>query len=551
MIRTDLTRRLQEAVERLRAAGKLPAAAAECPVELSEPPNPERGDYATNFAMVAAGHLDKPPRETATLLAERLREDDAIESVEVAGPGFVNIRLKNAYLARWAVKAQQAGESIAKLEKDRPEKVLVEFVSVNPNGPIHLGHGRGAAYGDTLARILESAGDEVGREFYVNDGVNSQQMQLFALSVQAKYRELLGLEFEFPEEGYGGDYVGALAAQIRELHGDSHAGDGPEFFQSASQKLMIEGQRADLERFGVRFDTWFSEQALHDSGEVNAAIETLKQNRYAYEEDGALWLKSTAFGDDKDRCIVRSNGRMTYIASDIAYHKNKFDRGFDRLINVWGADHHGYIARTRAAIEALGYPGDRFDVAITQIVRFLRDGKVAPMAKRTGEMIPLAELMDEVGVDVTRFFYLMRSHDSHMDFDIDLAKEHSEKNPVFYVQYAHARICSLLKKAEEAGLASDPEHAERLVHPSERALIKKIWDLPFEVRRSADDREVHRLTTYAVELARQYHDFYEKCRVISPEEPERSSARLLLCEATLTTLRAAFNLLRISAPELM
>jgi arginyl-tRNA synthetase len=421
--------------------------------------------------------------------------------------------------------------------------------------------------------VLDAAGNNVSREFYVNDGVNSEQMRLFALSVAAKYRELLGLPSEFPDEGYRGEDVDLVAERLHETHADSKADEDVKFFQDASQVLMIAQQRDDLSRFGVIFDTWFSEQALHTDGKVDAAIAFLEQNgaadREPYSDEvqidpdtkerkvvrnesepGALWLRSTRYGDDKDRVIIRQDGRPTYIASDIAYHKDKFDRGFDHLIDVWGADHHGYIGRTTAAIEALGYDRSRFEAIIIQIVRFLKGGEVQRMQKRTGESIPLRDLMDDVGVDVARWFYLMRSHDTHMDFDLDLAKEHSEQNPVYYVQYAHARICSLISKAKEQGLEAG-EIAGAVFEQPERDLIKKVCDLHFEIGRAAESRQVHRLTTYAAELARQYHDFYEKCRVISPEEPERTRARLSLCEATRIGLRATFSLLGVSAPERM
>ncbi len=571
MIRAELTRKLESAVRALIDSKSLPV--ADYPVEITEPRNPDHGDFATSFALTASKLAVKPPPQIAELLATELRKDGDFIAVDVAGPGFINVRLVNQYLSSKVEEIVERGESFAYCDNDHGKRINVEFVSVNPNGSIHVGHGRGAAYGDTLARVLEAAGNSVSREFYVNDGVNSEQMRLFALSVAAKYRELLGLPSEFPEEGYRGEDVDLVAARLHETYPDSKADADVKFFQDASQALMIAQQKDDLSRFGVVFDTWFSEQALHTDGKVDASIAFLEQNgaadREPYSDEvridpdtkerkvvrnesepGALWLRSTRYGDDKDRVIIRQDGRPTYIASDIAYHKDKFDRGFDHLIDVWGADHHGYIGRTGAAIEALGYARSRFEAIIIQIVRFLKGGEVQRMQKRTGESIPLRDLMEDVGVDVARWFYLMRSHDTHMDFDLDLAKEHSEQNPVYYVQYAHARICSLIAKAKEQGLVAGPIAGAVFEQP-ERDLIKKVCDLQFEIGRAAESRQVHRLTTYAAELARQYHDFYEKCRVISPEEPERTRARLTLCEATRIGLRATFSLLGVSAPERM
>jgi arginyl-tRNA synthetase len=549
LLRADVTRKLTEAVERLRSGGRLQLNGGAAP-ELAEPRSPEHGDFATNFGLVAAKQANLPPPALGAMLAEELRADAAFSAADVAGPGFVNLKLTDEYLADWAAKAG-GPEPLAKLTHANPKRILIEFVSVNPNGPIHLGHGRGAAFGDTLARVLEASGHSVSREFYVNDGVNSLQMQMFALSVKALYRKMLGLAFDFPEEGYKGEYVEGVAQHIRELHGDDHADDGLEFFQPISQELMIAQQKADLERFGVVFDQWFSEQGLHVRGEVESAIAELRKAGHIYEtDDGALFLRSTEFGDDKDRCVIRSNGEPTYIASDIAYHKDKFDRGFQHLINVWGPDHHGYVTRTKAAVAALGYPEGSLELIITQIVRFIQNGEPKPMRKRNGELYRLADLMDEVGVDVVRFFYLMRSVDTHMDFDLDLAHEHSEKNPVFYAQYAFARIASLLRKAEEQGLRPDPSHARLLTHEAERRLTKKIWDLPYEVQRTAEDREVHRIAAYAVELAREYHNFYDKCPIIRVGG-DLARARLVLCAGAKKALQETFSLLGVSAPESM
>lgn len=540
---------MEDAVSRLAVAEAIPEADPSC-AEVSEPKKRDHGDFSTNFALIEGKKLGIAPPKLGSLLAEELEKDDAIANATSAGPGFVNIRLSDAYLSEWAEKAANA-EKIVDLRAENPQKMLIEFVSVNPNGPLHLGHGRGAAYGDTLARALAAGGHDVSREYYVNDGVNSTQMQLFALSVKALYRKQAALPFEFPEGGYKGESVEEIARDIRKKFGDGHADDGLDFWQTTSQDMMLAVQKRDLERFGVVFDRWFSEQSLHDSGAVAEALEILKEKGSVYEQDGALFLKSTEYGDDRDRCVIRAGGAPTYIASDIAYHKDKFDRGFDHLIDVWGPDHHGYVQRTQAAMQALGYGKERLELIITQIVRFIVDGKPAPMRKRNGEYYRLADLIDELGADVVRYFYLMRSHETHMDFDIDLAKEHSDKNPVFYVQYAHARISSLIEKAAAEGLRPDASHTSLLNHEAERRLILKIWDLPNEVLRVVEDRGVHRLTTYATELAREYHNFYDKCPVIKAETKPLAEARLALCVGARKALRETFSLLGISSPTSM
>jgi len=548
LIRSDLRKKVNDAVNKLKQQGELAASVADA--EISEPRDPEHGDFATNFALEAAKPAGVPPRVVAEKLVSALKCDGTFLSVDVAGPGFINFTLSNSYLAAWAKKAAEQ-ESLANCGDQSARQILIEFVSVNPNGPIHLGHGRGAAYGDSLARCFAAAGHKVAREFYVNDGVNSLQMQLFAESVRAVYRKSLGLEYSVPDDGYKGESVEEVASAIRAKFGDGHADDPLDFWQPAAQELMIERQRADLERFGVVFDRWFSEQTLHDEGKVDEAVEYLRKNGAIYEDDGALFLRSTAFGDDRDRCVVRSNGRPTYIASDIAYHKDKFDRGFGFLIDVFGPDHHGYVERTYAAVQSLGFGRDRLRIIITQMVRFIKDGKPAPMRKRNGEFYRLADLMDELGPDVVRFFYLMRSHDTHMDFDLDLALEHSDKNPVFYAQYAHARISSLLRKAAAEGLNANTLHTKLLTHTAERNLVKKIWDLPYTVEKITADYGVHRLATYVTELAREYHNFYDKCSVLKAENKDLAQGRLALCEAASKALKETLTLLGVSAPEEM
>ncbi|MEO7454369.1 MAG: arginine--tRNA ligase [Fimbriimonadales bacterium] len=548
MIRSDLKERVDKAIEALKSRGALSETAGSA--EIAEPRDASHGDFATSYALENTKAAGIPPRQIAELLQQELQSDNAFAAIDIAGPGFLNFRLADAYLTEWAAKAATA-KGIRNVDLGGGKKVLIEFVSVNPNGPIHLGHGRGAAFGDSLARCLTAAGFEVSREFYVNDGVNSLQMQLFGESVKALYRNSLGMAFEFPEEGYKGESVEEVAQMIRDKFGDNHADDGLEFWQPAAEELMIERQREDLARFGVVFDKWFSEQSLHNDGKVDSAIAVLRKQGTIYEQDDALFLKSTAYGDDRDRCVVRNNGKPTYIASDIAYHKNKFDRGYENLIDIFGPDHHGYVERTYAGVQALGYGRDRLKIIITQMVRFIKDGKPAPMRKRNGEYYRLSDLIDELGSDVVRFFYLMRSQDTHMDFDLDLALEHSDKNPVFYAQYAHARICSLIKKAAAEGFAADASKCNLLIHPAERELTKKIWDLPYNVEKTAGDYGVHRIATYATELARQYHHFYDKCSVLKAESKDLGNARLALCGAAALALRETLDLLGVSAPEEM
>lgn len=636
----------------LADSGHLPAAGLP-PVEIADPRDPSHGDFACNFALTASKAAGKAPREVAELLREALLQgDDTIyESIEVAGPGFLNIRLKPAFVAAYVPAVLAAGVDIARSESENPLRMNVEYVSVNPNGPITIGSGRGAAFGSTLSNVLEAAGNTVHREYYINDGVNSEQMRQFAESVKAICEGR-----PVPDKGYKGDYVAEVAQRV--MSDGAKPGVDLDWWQSTSQALMLAKQHDDLSSFGVEFDTWFSEQSLHNANMVEAEIakvvaaggaddrpirHKLKlakggkiedveiEEQPVDEEEGetpadtlipqpplppgtnipqgeggrTLWLRSTKFGDDMDRVLRRRDGRSTYISSDIAYHKDKFNRpeNADKLITVLGPDHHGYIGRLTAVLAAVemardghprptgdseplteieakiyGSPEERdaaqaalakarkeLEVVIFQLVRFMKDGKPAPMRKRDGNIYALIDLIKEIGQhakpsgteeeqievgrDVARFFYLMRSHDTTFDFDLNLAEKQSDENPVFYVQYAHARICSILKRAEEAGMKAGD--ASALSDPREIALIKKVCDLPYEVRRCAEDYGVHRLTTYATELARAYHYFYDGCRVIEPKNPELSAARLSLCEATRTALRATFNLLGISAPERM
>ncbi len=593
MLRTHVANLISAAVHSLIEAGDLPR--IDVPVEITDTKSADHGDYACNFALIASKSAGMNPRAIGEKLQQALAPQPDFEKMEVAGPGFLNLKLKPEFIAGYVDKILALGEAeLSKSTTANPKRLNVEFVSVNPNGPITVGSGRGAAFGDTLCRVFEAVGHEVDREYYINDGVNSEQMRLFAESVKHYFLQALGHKSTMPEKGYQGDYVRDVAHELKELHAAVTPEAGLDDFREHSQNLMLKRQRDDLSIFGVNFKRWFSEQSLHDEGKVEVALNKLRANHTADDEPysvefvtegkervtqrkehekGPLWLRSTKYGDDKDRVLLRSDGRPAYIAADVAYMENKLgERGYDKSIVILGPDHHGYIGRMNAVCQALGYPPDRFEIIIFQIVRFVKNGQPAPMRKRDGNIYELRDLIEELGAnvapralkeeqrrtgaDVTRFFYLMRSHETHMDFDIDLATKQSDENPVFYVQYAHARICSVLKKAAEAGinleaLREPNSYAKALSDPRELALIKKILDLPFETARCAEDYGVHRLTTFAVELARTYHHFYDGCRVIQPEQVDLSRARVQLCEATRIGLKATLNLLGVSAPERM
>jgi len=639
VIRSLINRSLQGHLQALIQADQLPDAAYP-PIQCEAPKQPDHGDLAVPFALGAARFAGMNPRALAELLVERLRQDPLIASVEIAGPGFVNLRLSpTAYQQALNAVLNSAGQSVlrdaahfGRPSCERPERINVEFVSVNPNGPITIGSGRGAAYGSALCNVLQAAGHTVHREYYINDGVNSEQMRQFALSVRA-----LKLGTEFPEKGYKGDYVQAVADQI-EPQGDPDV----IWWQQEAQALMLQRQRRDLETFGVAFDTWFSEQTLHDSGRVQACIDELEakgiadrqpvrrslklgkkgviedvivEDQPVDEDDAAgseptVWLRSTKLGDDKDRVLRRKDGRLTYIAGDVAYHDDKFNRppNTDRLITVLGPDHHGFIGRLNAVVAAMqmppvaasaeGEPLSEIDakryvspaerdacqaaakdaeskllVQIYQLVRFMKDGQPAPMRKRDGNIYAISDLIEEIGAqaapqadreeqvrigrDVARFFYLMRHHDTTFDFDLDLAARQSDENPVFYVQYAHARIEQVLRRAREEASSLYPDSnavnggltaAARDLHEREKQLLLQVCALPDEVALAAEDGAVNRLTNYAMELARAYHGFYDTCRVIDTDAPEVSQQRLALCVAARTALQGVLELLGVSAP---
>jgi arginyl-tRNA synthetase len=514
---------------------------------LERPPKPELGDYSSNAAMILAGALGDNPRAVAERLRGELEGDPelagSLERVEVAGPGFVNLFLADAWYLRALAALLEAEEELGPEPTSSPERILIEFVSANPTGPIHVGGGRHAAYGDSLVRLLEAVGHEVGREYYVNDG--GTQVGQFADSIAARMRGE-----EPPEDGYRGEYVSEVAARLREAGVEP---DDREALELRGIEEMLKAARATLERFGVRFDTWFSERSLYRKGEVEEVLAELEKRGHTYRHEEALWLRTTDFGDDKDRVLIRSNGEATYLTPDIAYHWDKLQRGFERLIDVLGSDHHGYVARMRAALEALGADPEAFEVLIMSLVHVVEGGQRVQMSKRSGDFITLDELLDDIGVDAARWFMLWRSHETTVDLDLELARSQSSENPVYYVQYAHARIASILRKAGEGaqpgGFAPSPGRPP--LEPSEKALVKRLLEFPEEVWAAAERRAPHRICAYSTTVAADFHAFYRDCQVVGAEGEGVEASRLALCLATKRTIAAALGLLGISAPERM
>lgn len=558
-----VTAAIADAVE----AGELPLSEIPDP-GLERPRDPSHGDWATTVAMRSSKTAGMAPRAFAEIVSARIAQNENIAAVEIAGPGFINLRLAPMALQRVLREAREKGPDFGKVDLGGGRRVQVEFVSANPVGPMHVGHGRWAALGDSMANVLTHAGWNVEREFYVNDA--GVQMDIFATSVSARYLELCGIETEFPENGYRGAYITEIAREILEDEGrawvDSSADVRESYFKEKAYVQVLEHLKEVLSGMGVEFDVWFSERALHvrdESGTtaIERGIDRLREAGYIFELDGAIWFRSTDFGDDKDRVLVKADGDYTYFAADIAYHANKFDRGFDRVINIWGADHHGYVARMKAAVAALGHPG-ALDVVIGQLVSLYRDGELVRMSKRTGEMVTFEELLEEVGADAARYFFLRRSTDQSLDFDIGLAKERSSDNPIYYVQYAHARICSILRKAAGtddveadidalvAKLIPADTDLSPLVEEAELALMRKLSEFSDVVESVARDLAPNRLTRYAEELAATFHQFYSRCRVVG-DDPCITAARLYAVDATRSALRTVLALVGVGAPSSM
>ncbi len=521
-------------------------------VQLTVPPKKEFGDFASNFAMQSARALRCNPRVLARYIVENM-DCPYVKKAEIAGPGFINFYLNPDWVYDMLARIVDAGENYGNLPKASDEKIQLEYVSANPTGPLHVGHGRGAAVGSALGNLLKAAGYDVEQEYYINDAGN--QMNNLARSVNARYLELLGKEVGFPEDGYHGHDIIDTAQRIINKYGDRflqmEEAERLEKFKTIAYQEKLAALKEDLERFNVRFDVWFSEKTLHEANKIKEACDRLLEKGYMYEQDGALWLKSTAFGDDKDRVVIRDNGVPTYFAADIAYHANKFGRGFDRVINLWGADHHGYIARMKAAMQCMGYQPEQLEILILQMVRLLRDGQEVKMSKRTGQSVTLNELIDEVGTDAARFFFVMRSIDSQLDFDLDLAKKKSNDNPVFYVQYAHARICSIMRQVEEAGIMVQGKGDYKLLtEPVEVDLIKKLGEYPEMLATAAKERAVQQVAHYVYDLAGLFHSAYNQCRILGVNE-ELQQARLAMVMAVGHVVRHALSILGVSAPEKM
>ncbi len=522
-----------------------------------EPPREESfGDYATNVALVWGGRIKKPPREVAEELAQRLAlREDLFSRVEVAGPGFINFFVAPRYWQSVVPRILSAGKDYGRSTLGQGRRVQVEFVSANPTGPLHIGHGRGAAVGDTLARLLAFAGYEVVREYYIND--RGRQMEILGRSVWLRARELSGEKVEFPEDHYRGEYIRELARKLLSERPDLldlPESQALEICREFALREILEEIKQDLEDFGVTYDVWYSERELYERGEVKEALEALRKAGYLYEKEGALWFRSSAFGDEKDRVVYRSSGEPTYFASDIAYHREKFlKRGFDLVVDIWGADHHGYVPRLKAALQALGIEAERLQVLLIQMVNLIEGGRLKSMSTRAGEFVTLRELVEEVGRDAVRFTFLTRKSDAPLDFDVDLVKSQSSENPVYYVQYAHARLASVFRKAEEAGYSGEKEitnETQRLDTPEDFRLLKLLDAFPWVVEEAARSLEPHRLTYFLLDLATALHDYYTKHRFLSEDE-ELTRARLALARAVKQVLATGLNLLGVSAPERM
>jgi arginyl-tRNA synthetase len=546
---------LRDACERATKGGELLTTTLP-PLFLTVPKEPEHGDLATNVALALARTEKRPPRAVAETIVRHLDDREGIlASVDVAGPGFINFRFAPAYWWSQLAEAEAAGEAYGRSTIGAGRRVQIEFVSANPTGPLHVGHARGAVTGDAIASLLAATGHDVEREYYVNDAGN--QMELLGASTYVRYAEHCGRALPFPDDGYQGNYVREVAARIAAEEGtrwnDADPAAARAHLRDRAGALLLDDIRRDTEALGIHFDRFTSERRLRADGAVAAGIDALAAADLVYDQDGARWFRSTAFGDDKDRPLVKSGGEFTYFAADVAYHRDKYARGFDRIIDVWGADHHGHVPRMRAALRALGLDPARFEVVLVQIVSLTRGGEPVRMGKRSGEFVTLREVVEEVGRDATRFFLLMRKSDAQLEFDLELAKQRTAENPVFYVQYAHARVASVFRTARDLGLdraaaaAADPA---RLVDPEELALIRRIAQLPEVVEASALELEPHQLVFFLMALAGEFHRYYNRTRILG-EDRALAAARLLLAANVQKTIRVGLGMLGIAAPETM
>jgi len=527
-------------------------------IEIEIPKEENFGDLSTPIAMGLAKTLKKPPKKIAEDIVNSIENKEIFEKIDIAVPGFINFTFSKRYLCEELEELIEKQDGFLTEDIGKGKKVQIEFVSANPTGPLHLGHGRGAALGAALSNLLSETGYEVEREYYINDA--GRQVFLLAHSVFAKYQQLHGKDYPFPDDGYRGEYIGDIATELIEKYKDQFIGEDfsnvYEIFKDFSYKKMLEEIKKDLEDFGVNFDSWQSEKALYDSGEVFQALAALKDLGYIYDKDDASWFKSTEFGDDKDRVVIKKGGDHTYFAPDIAYHRKKVGKGFDEIIDIWGADHHGYVPRMQAVIQALGYPKEYLRVLLVQMVTLLRGGRPVQMSKRAGEFITLREVMDEIGADTTKFLFLTRRSDSHLEVDIEVAKAQSSENPVYYVQYAHARINSIFEKARQEAIGYGQEAKDltdfngELFNDEEIKIIKKLLLYPMMFRNAAIAHEPHRITFYLQEIAGMFHPYYHKHRVVS-EDLEITKARLALCRAIQIVLRHGLKILGVKAPERM
>lgn len=538
-----------------KAIERLGVEPSEILIEIEIPRDEKFGDLATPVAMNLSKVLKRPPRKIAEEILQIIGKPEVFERVEIAGPGFINFTFSKGFLfSKMRALLEQKSRFIRR-DLGKGKRVQIEFVSANPTGPLHLGHGRGAAVGAALSNLLEAGGYSIEREYYINDA--GRQVKVLGLSVFAKYQQLLGLEYPFPEEGYRGSYVDGIARQIIQQYGSKYSemsfAEVADFFTDFSYREMLAEIEKDLKDFGIVFDAWQSERELYAKGDVDKAIDDLRHRRHTYEEEGALWFKATAFGDEKDRVMVKRDGEFTYFASDIAYHRNKIEGGYDEIVDIWGADHHGYIPRLKAVIQALGYPPEHLKVLLVQMVTLLRGGKPVQMSKRAGEFVTLREIMDEVGSDTTKFIFLTRRPDSHLEFDLEVAKQQSAENPVFYVQYANARINSIFAHAKEKGIdTASFEGADfaLLQTPEELRIIKKLLTYPMTFEGAVFSHEPHRITFYLQELTGLFHPYYNKYRVVT-DDLELSRARLALCEAIRIVVKDGLEILGLTAPDRM
>lgn len=522
-------------------------------IKIETPKDPANGDYSSNIAMVLTKLARKNPREIANQIVENLDTNKAnVKKVDIAGPGFINFYLDQQYLTEIIKTALSKGETFGQTEERKNESIIVEYVSANPTGDLHIGHARNAAVGDTLSNVLSAAGYDVTREYYINDA--GKQIENLAHSIEARYNQALGLDAELPEDGYYGKDIIAIGKDLAEKHPeikDQAEEERIKTFRKLGLDYEMKKLKQDLADFNIHFDNWFSETSLYETNKISAVLDKMTELGYTYEQDGATWLKTTEFGDDKDRVLIKQDGTYTYFLPDIAYHYDKVERGFDKLINLFGADHHGYINRLKASLETFGVDSKRLEIQIMQMVRLLQDGVEVKMSKRTGNAITLRDIMDEVGIDAARYFLTMRSPDTHFDFDMELAKKESQDNPVYYAQYAHARISSIIRQAEEKGITIDQNVDLSLItHEKAFDLLKKIAEFEPTIVSAAESRSPHRITNYIQDLAAQFHKFYNAEKVLT-DDAEKTKAHLALIEAARITLRNALALVGVSAPESM